>query len=159
MVLHEDRQVLEHCQQLLRTWLVEMGLALNEAKSRLCHTLEGEQPGCAFLGCDIRQYRVGKHQSGKGPGGRGRLGYNTLITPAKANVKEHLAEIGRIIQGGKALPQGQLIRQRNPTIRGWANYERTSVSQAVYERLDHLTWAKLRRWAHCDTRRKPPPGG
>ena len=38
VVLHEDRQVLEHCQQLLRTWLAEMGLPLNEATSRLCHT-------------------------------------------------------------------------------------------------------------------------
>ena len=148
VVLHEDHPVLEHCRQLLMTWLAEIGLTLNEAKSGICHTLNGDQPGLAFLGLHIRQYQVGKHQSGKGPGGRGRLGYNTLITPAKANVKEHLAEIGRIIQGGKALPQGQLIRQRNPTIRGWANYERTSVSQAVYERLDHLTWAKLRRWAH-----------
>src|SRR5215471_19135570 len=35
----------------------------------------------------IRQYRVGKHQSGKGPRGVQRLGYKTLITPAKANVK------------------------------------------------------------------------
>jgi RNA-directed DNA polymerase len=147
MVLHEDRQVLEHCQQLLKTWLAEMGLSLNEAKSRICHTLEGDQPGFEFLGFDIRQYRVGKHQSGKGPRGCGRLGYKTLIKPAKANIKEHLAELGRIIQRGKALPQGQLIRQLNPKIRGWANYYRTGVSQAVYERLDHLTWAKLRRWA------------
>src|SRR4030095_1903607 len=32
--LHKDRQVLEHGQQVLRTWLAEMGLALHEAKSR-----------------------------------------------------------------------------------------------------------------------------
>jgi RNA-directed DNA polymerase len=154
MVLHEDRQVLEHCQQLLKTWLAEMGLSLNEAKSRICHTLEGDQPGFEFLGFDIRQYRVGKHQSGKGPRGCGRLGYKTLIKPAKANIKEHLAELGRIMQRAKALPQGQLIRQLNPKIRGWANYYRTGVSQAVYERLDHLTWAKLRRWARW---RHPKP--
>jgi RNA-directed DNA polymerase len=91
VVLHKDRQVLEHCQQLLRTWLAEMGLALNEAKSRICHTLEGEQPGFEFLGFDIRQYRVGKHQSGKGPRGGKRLGYKTLIKPAKANIKAHIS--------------------------------------------------------------------
>ena len=62
-------------------------------------------------------------------------------------MKEHLAELGRIIRRAKALSQGQLIRQLNPVIRGWANYYRTGVSQAVYDRLDHLTWAKLRRWA------------
>jgi RNA-directed DNA polymerase len=147
VVLHEDSQVLEHCQDLLKMWLAQMGLSLNEAKSSIRHPLEGEQPGFTFLGFDIRQYRVGKHQSGKGPGGSGRLGYKTLIKPAKANVTDHLAELGRIIKRGRALPQGLLIRQLNPTIRGWATYYRTGVSQAPYHRLDHFTWIKLRSWA------------
>src|SRR5215470_2479051 len=73
VVLHEDRQVLEHCQELLRTWLAKMGLSLNEAKSSIRHTLEGDQPGFEFLGFDIRQYRVSKYQAGKGPGGHGCL--------------------------------------------------------------------------------------
>jgi RNA-directed DNA polymerase len=33
-------------------------------------------------------------------------------------------------------------------MRGWANYYRTSVSQAAFDRLDFLTWEKLRRWAY-----------
>jgi RNA-directed DNA polymerase len=154
VVLHEERQVLEHCQELLKTWLAEMGLSLNEAKSRIYHTLEGDQPGFEFLGFDIRQYRVSKSQAGKGPGGHGRLGFKTLIKPAKVKVKDHLAELGRLIKRGKALPQEQLIRQLNPTIRGWANYYRVGVSHAVYERLDHLTWIKLRHWARWRHPRK-----
>src|SRR5262245_54227264 len=55
VVLHEDRRVLEQCQQLLRLWLAEIGLTLNETKSHICHTLEGEDPAFAFLGFDIRQ--------------------------------------------------------------------------------------------------------
>ena len=148
VVLHEDRQVLEHSQQLLMTWLAGIGLTLNEAKSRISHTLEGDQPGFSFLGFDIRQYRVGKHHSGKGPGGRGRLGFKTLIKPAKANIQEHLAGLGQIIERSKALSQRELIGQLNPKIRGWANYYRTAVSQAVYTRLDYLVWEKLRAWAH-----------
>ena len=147
VVLHEDRQVLEHCQQLLMTWLAQIGLALNAAKSCISHTLEGDQPGFEFLGFHIRQYRVGKYHSGKGPGGH-RLGYKTLIKPAKANIQEHLAALGHIIRRSKALPQGEVINQLNPKIRGWANYYRIGVSQAVYARLDHLIWVKLRRWAH-----------
>jgi RNA-directed DNA polymerase len=147
VVLHEDRTVLEHCQQVLRTWLAGIGLTLNEDKSQIRHTLDGDQPGFDFLGFHIRQYRVGTHQSGKRPHGHQRLGYKTLIKPAKANIQEHLAELGRVIQRGKALPQGALIRQLNPKIRGWANYYRTSVSQAVFERLDFLLWEKLRSWA------------
>jgi RNA-directed DNA polymerase len=147
VVLHEDRQVLEHSQQLLMTWLAGIGLTLNEAKSRISHTLEGDQPGFSFLGFDIRQYRVGKHRSGKGPGGRERLGFKTLIKPAKANVQEHLAGLGQIIERSKSRSQRELIGQLNPKIQGWANYYRTAVSQAVYTRLDYLVWEKLRAWA------------
>ena len=144
VVLHEDRQVLEHCQERLKTWLAGRGLSLNEAKGSIGHTLEGDQRGFEFLGFTIGQYRVGKHQSGKGPGGHGRLGFKTLIKPAKVNVKDHLAELGRIIACGKALPQGLLIHQLNPKIRGWANDYRHVVGRAVYERLDFLIWEKLR---------------
>ena len=73
VVLHEDRRVLEQCQQLLRLWRAEIGLTLHETTSHLWHTLEGENPGLAFLGVHIRQYRVGTHQSGNRPGGQ-RLG-------------------------------------------------------------------------------------
>ena len=58
VVLHEDRTVLEHCQHLLQTWLTGIGLTLNEAKSHISHTLDGDQPGFEFLGFHIRQYRV-----------------------------------------------------------------------------------------------------
>jgi RNA-directed DNA polymerase len=148
LVLHPDRAVLEHGQQLLSEWLAGIGLTLNTSKTRISHTLAGDQPGMDFLGFHIRQYRVGKHQSGKGPRGSQRLGYKTLITPAKGNVKDHLAELGRIIRQGQDWPQAAVIRKLNPKIRGWANYYRTWVSQATFSRLDHLIWVKLRRWAY-----------
>jgi RNA-directed DNA polymerase len=96
------------------TWLAAIGLTLNVTKTHLRHTLEGDQPGMDFLGFHIRQYRVGPHQSGKGPRGHQRLGFKTLITPAKVNVKTHLAELGRIIRSSRAWPQAALIRQLNP---------------------------------------------
>src|SRR5262249_36775015 len=74
LVLHPDRAVLEQNQQLLNEWLAGIGLTLNTSKTRMSHTLEGDQPGMDFLGFHIRQYRVGKHQSGKGPRGVQRLG-------------------------------------------------------------------------------------
>jgi RNA-directed DNA polymerase len=151
VVRHEDRQGLEHAQERLKTWLAQVGWRLNEAKSRMRHPVDGEHPGLTFLGLDIRQYRGGKPQSGKGPRGHGRLGYTTLSTPAKAKGQDHLAERGRIIKRGRALPQGLVIRQRTPTIQGWANYYRTGVSQAVSPRRNHLPWITLRsgaRWRH-----------
>ncbi len=147
LVLHPDRAVLDHCQQLLTVWLAGIGLTLNVNKTRINHTLEGDQPGLDFLGFHIRQSRVGKHQSGRGPRGRQSLGYKTLITPAKTNIKEHLAELGRVIRVGQNWPQAALIHKLNPTIRGWANDDRTWVCQATFGRLDRLTWVKLRSWA------------
>jgi RNA-directed DNA polymerase len=117
VVLHEDRQVLEHGQQQQLTWLAEIGVALNEAKSRISRTVEGNQAGFDFLGFHLRQYRVGKYHSGKGLGGH-RLRYKTLIKPAKANIQEHLAALGQIIRRSKARPQGEVINQLNPKIRG-----------------------------------------
>ena len=52
VVLHPDRSILEHCQHLLTAWLADIGLALNETKTRIRHTLEGNQPGMTFLGCN-----------------------------------------------------------------------------------------------------------
>jgi RNA-directed DNA polymerase len=145
--LHEDRSVLEHCQHLFMTWLAAIGPTLNVTTTHIRHTLEGDQPGMDFLGFHIRQHRVGTHQAGKGPRGHQRLGFKPLITPAKANVKVHLAELGRIIRSGRAWPQAALIRQLNPKIRGWADYDRTWVSQATCSRVAHRTWVKLRHWA------------
>ena len=48
LVLHPDRSVLDHCQQRLTAWLAAVGLTLNTTKTRICHTLEGEQPGMDF---------------------------------------------------------------------------------------------------------------
>lgn len=155
MVLHEDRQVLEDCHQRLMPWLAEIGLTLHEAKSRISHPLEGDQPGLECVGVHIRQYRVGKPRAGQGPGGQTRLGFTTLIKPAKANLQEHFAELGRVIRRGKALPQGAVLRQLHPTSRGWANDYRTGVSQAAFDRRAHLTWKKLRSWAHRRHPNKP----
>jgi RNA-directed DNA polymerase len=109
--------------------------------------LEGDQPGGEFLGCHIRQHRGGKHQAGKGPGGQHCLGYTTLITPAKANIKAHLAELGCVMRAGQHWPQAALLHKLNPKIRGWANDYRTWVSQATLSRLDRRTWVKLRSGA------------
>jgi RNA-directed DNA polymerase len=144
--LQEDRTVLAPCQHLLQTWLTGMGRTLHEAKRHMSHTLDGDQPGCEFLGVHIRPYRVGNQHAGKHPYGH-RLGVKTLLKPATANIQEHLAESGRSMQRAKALPQSEVSRQLNPPIRGWANDDRICVSPAVDSRRAQLTWAKLRRWA------------
>jgi RNA-directed DNA polymerase len=147
VVRPEDRAALAHGQHLFRTWLAEIGLPLTVTQTHSRHPLAGDQPGLDCLGFHRRHSRVGTHHSGKGPWGHQRRGFNTLITPAKANVKAHLAELGRIIRSGRAWPHAALLRQLNPKIRGRANDARTWVSQATCRRVDQLTWVKLRHWA------------
>jgi tetratricopeptide (TPR) repeat protein len=117
--------------------------------------------GMDVLGFHIRHYRVGPHQSGKGPRGHQRLGFKTLIKPAKANVKAHLAELGRIIRSGRAWPQAALIRQLNPKIRGWADYYRTWVrSVTVLSRVTrHASIVQWARISVCARRGECAPGG
>jgi RNA-directed DNA polymerase len=88
-----------------------MELTVTEAKSRIHHTLDGDQPGFECLGFHIRQYGVGKHHSGRHASGH-RLGFKTLIKPGKANIQAHLAELGRLIRGSKALPEEVAITRQ-----------------------------------------------
>src|ERR1044072_1112752 len=67
VVLHKDRAIIEQCQEVLAEWLQHMGLELKPSKTRITHTRNTpvSEPGFSFLGFNIRQYAVGKTQSGK----------------------------------------------------------------------------------------------
>jgi RNA-directed DNA polymerase len=71
VILHENLSVVERCQEIIAEWLKSMGLELKPSKTRLAHTInehEGQKPGFDFLGFNVRQYPVGKYQSGKNNG-------------------------------------------------------------------------------------------
>jgi RNA-directed DNA polymerase len=49
VALHEDETVIKHVQQLVNTWLAEMGLELKPSKTRITHTLTPKgQPVSSF---------------------------------------------------------------------------------------------------------------
>jgi RNA-directed DNA polymerase len=150
VILHKDLTVVQGCQTLIADWLKDMGLELKPSKTRLAHTfnqVENEKPGFNFLGFNIRQFPVGKHQSGKNTQGQ-LLGFKSIITPSKDKVKVHYDKIADAISRHKAAPQSALIKHLNPIIRGWANYYSTVVSKVTYAELDNLMYQKLRAWAN-----------
>jgi RNA-directed DNA polymerase len=125
-----------------------MGLELKPSKTKLTHTLieiEGNV-GFEFLGFHVQQHKVGNYQSANSSQGT-PLGFKTLITPSKAKVKTHLAKIAVVIDTHKTAPQASLISKLNPIIRGWSNYYSTVVSKETFNKVDMLTWQKLRAWA------------
>ncbi|MEG4918279.1 group II intron maturase-specific domain-containing protein, partial [Microcoleus sp. B7-D4] len=129
-------------------WLKSMGLELKPSKTRLAHTLEeyeGNTPGFNFLGFNIRQFPVGKYQSGKNNGKL--LGFKTIITPSQEKQKIHYEQVANIIYAHRTATQEALIGKLNPIIRGWANYYSTVVSKDAYEYQDHLIFCKLKAWA------------
>ncbi|MEM9541389.1 MAG: group II intron reverse transcriptase/maturase [Cyanobacteria bacterium P01_E01_bin.42] len=149
VILHKNQRVIEGCQQVVQEWLDNMGLELKPSKTRLAHTLnqlEDEKPGFDFLGFNIRQFKVGKHHSGRNR--EQILGFKTIIKPSKEKVKLHLNRLAQVIKKHKAVSQTALIDHLNPIIRGWCNYYSTAVSQKTFSQCDNLLYGKLRHWAN-----------
>ncbi len=158
VVLHPELEVIKAAKQTVSQWLDSMGLELKPSKTQITHTLNHHEGnvGFDFLGFHIRQYPVGKTQSGKTSGRYPKLlGYKTLIKPSKKAVQRHYRAICAIIDANLATSQARLIEQLNPIIQGWTNYYATVVSKDVFEKLAHLTFAKLLRWARRRHSTKP----
>src|SRR5712691_10541093 len=141
IILHRDKAVIQHCQQLVTEWLQDLGLELHPEKTRLAHTLEpeGGKVGFNFLGFEIRQYPVSRYNA--------KRGFKTLIKPSREAIKRHYAQLCEIIRNNQAARQENLIGQLNPVIAGWSKYYRAVVSKAVFHYLDHVLYLRLACWA------------
>lgn len=104
-----------------------------------------EKPGFDFLGFNIRQFKVGKYNSGAKTNGN-LLGFKTIITPSKGSQKRHYRQLADQIEKLRGANQANLIFRLNPIIRGWCNYYSTVVSKKVFDRLDNLLYWKLFKW-------------
>lgn len=148
VIMHENLEVVQKCQEIIAEWLQQMGLELKPSKTRLTHTLnkyEG-QVGFNFLGFAIRQYPKGKHHSSKNTKGE-LLGYKTLIKPSQEGISRHQEKLKKIIKVHKASTQLQLINELNPVITGWSKYYSTVVCSQHYSKLDNWLYQLLQSWA------------
>ncbi len=149
VIFHENLEALKQCQQIICEWLAQFDLELKPSKTRIVHTLnelDDTKPGFDFLGFNIRQYRVGKYQSGKNTKGE-LLGFKTIIKPSEESVKRHYQKLSDTIKRLNAAPQIKLINELNPIIRGWCNYFKSVCSKETFSELYRLTHIRIRRWA------------
>lgn len=156
VVLHEDYEVIRLCKAEIEKWLSGIGLELKPSKTRLAHTLNklnDEEPGFNFLGFNVRQFPVGKYNSGSQTRGS-LLGFKTIITPNKESQKRHYRKVAEVINKSRGLDQATLIKILNPIIWGWCNYFSTVVSQKIFSRLWHLVVFKLLKWGRHRHRNK-----
>jgi RNA-directed DNA polymerase len=147
-ILHRDEQIVHQCQELVSTWLSELGLELKPSKTRITHTLTVPEgiPGFEFLGFAIRHYPVGKTRSAKDTRGR-LLGYKTQIVPSPGAIQYHVQQLRTIIKSHRHASQEALIRLLNPVIVGWARYYARVGSAHIFQSLDNRLYGMLRAWA------------
>ena len=123
---------------VLRRFLNERGMTLNDAKTQIVHRTDGFD----FLGFNIRQF-CGSFKS------------ICMAKPSKKAVLRHLHHIKQAISTNKQMKVGDLIKKLNPIIRGWANYYRYSNAKKSFTYVEHCIWQMLWRWC---LRRHPDKG-
>jgi RNA-directed DNA polymerase len=135
VVTAPTREVVEtYVRPQIDAFLAQRGLTLSAAKTRIVHIQEGFN----FLGFHIRQF--------------GSRVTRLLAVPQKEKVLQHLGTIKTYLDAHKQAPAGQVIKELNPVIRGWANYYRYVSAKAAFEKVGHRQWQMLWTWA---TRRHP----
>ena len=157
VIIHENLKVVERCKEFIEKWLANIGLELNQEKTKISHTLnkhEKSKPGFNFLGFYIRQYPKGKNQSGKTPQGK-KLGFKTLIKPSEEKIRQHYSKLANVINNHKSAKQKNLILSLTPIIKGWANYYKTVCSKKTFSKVENLLKMKLFKWGW---RRHPNKG-
>lgn len=115
----EVKPVVEH-------FLRERGLELSSTKTRIAHISEGFD----FLGQRIRKY------DGK-----------FLTRPSTKRVRALLGQVRETLKAHPQAKAGEMIRQLNPLIRGWANYHRHGASAQTFGKVDWHISQMLWRWA------------
>ena len=143
LVMDEDISVILKAKEIAEKWLSGMGLELQPGTTRVAHTLneyEGNV-GFDFLGCNFRQYKVGKCHS--------KVGYKTFVKPSKEAIKRHLEQVDDVLKKHKASStQSSLISALNSVIRVWKSYYSNLVSNnEAFEYLDSVLYQKLLAWA------------
>jgi RNA-directed DNA polymerase len=150
VVFHPTAAGVKKAKEVLEAWLADMGLELKPSKTRITHTLQEYQgtTGFDFLGFTIRQVPVGKTHTGRANQYGPPLGFKTLIKPSKEAVKRHIAEMKTGIKRTRGASQGKLIKELNPVIRGWTNYDRTVAATETFNSCGHVLYLQLRAWAN-----------
>jgi RNA-directed DNA polymerase len=140
VVIHESEEIILKVKKFIEEWLKQIGLTLNQSKTRIIHTLksrDGNEAGFNFLSFYIRQYPTKTREKG----------YKTHTKPSLESQKRHRKIIDERLRQMTAGTQEEVIRMLNPVIIGWSNYFRSGVSSKVFSNMDNYVHQKLWKWA------------
>jgi len=136
---HGASEVLEQT----RRWLTQMGLVLNEPKTRVC---DGRRESFTFLGYTFEPMRYRKD-------GHWYLG----AAPAKKAVKRVKGRIRQILRPSNQAPWEEVVAELNTVLRGWAHYFSYGTRLMAYRAVDHYVWERVRHFLR--RRHKVPSRG
>ena len=126
IVTAETKEDIEGIIPILKQWLAERGLELNEEKTNVVRV----EDGFNFLGFKIQQFRG-----------------SCLTIPQKEKVKAFLQEIRYWLKAHKHTSQEAVIKYLNPIIRGFGNYYKHGTSKQVFSYIDSQIWKILWKWS------------
>ena len=113
-----------------RRWFTQMGLTLNEQKTRVC---DGRRESFDFLGYTFGPMRYRKD-------GHEYVG----AAPAKKAVTRVKGRIRQILRSGNQAPWGEVKGELNRVLRGWANYFSYGTRFMAYRAVDNYVWERAR---------------
>ena len=127
LITADSHELLENeIKPLVKSFLKQRGLSLNEEKSLIVSRNEGFE----FLGFEVRRFDT-----------------KTIIRPSKKAIKRFKTKISETLTSLQSAKASNLVRILNPIIRGWVNYYRHAVSKVIFSALDQWLWRKLWDWA------------
>jgi RNA-directed DNA polymerase len=113
-----------------RRWFTQMGLTLNEQKTRIC---DGRREAFTFLGYTFGPVRHWKD-------GHWYLG----ATPAKKAVQRVKGRIRQILRPSNQGAWREVKEELNRVVRGWANYFCHGTRHRAYRAVDHYVEKRVR---------------
>jgi RNA-directed DNA polymerase len=126
-----------------RRWFTQMGLTLNERKTRV---VNGRREPFTFLGYTFGPMRYRKD-------GHWYLG----AAPAKKAVQRIKGRIRQILRPTNQAPWEAVVAELNPVLRGWAHYFSYGTRLMAYRAVDHYVYERVRHFLR--RRHKVPSRG
>jgi RNA-directed DNA polymerase len=126
-----------------RRWFTQMGLTLNEQKTRVC---DGRTEPFTFLG-----YTFGPMHYRKD--GHWYLG----AAPAQKAVQRVKGRIRQILRPSNQAPWDEVVRELNQVLRGWANHFAYGTRLMAYRAVDNYVYTGVRHFLR--RRHKVPSRG
>lgn len=126
IITAKSEEVAIQARELVRIYIEKKGLILSEDKTLITNI----STGFDFLGWNFRKY-----------------GEKLIIKPSKKSIQKVINKIRDTIRDNTSSKQDYLITQLNFIIIGWSNYHQNVVARKVFERIDHITYLMLWKWA------------